>query len=175
MSKRKVKPRRAAAKRTVRKRTPARRAGTKRAQAKRARTKRVPTKRAAAASPRKARSRTRKRTPATRRGREGSEDRGQTIGLLRDLTEHHETGPAATGGDIDADWQRAQSSGEEAVGGSVSTPDQDIVDEIGHALGVEQPPAAPLRASEEILADRDQRYWDLERRANRKAVKRQEP
>ena len=175
MSKRKVKPRRAAAKRTVRKRTPARRAGTKRAQAKRARTKRVPTKRAAAASPRKARSRTRKRTPATRRGREGGEDRGQTIGLLRDLTEHHETGPAATGGDIDADWQRAQSSGEEAVGGSVSTPDQDIVDEIGHALGVEQPPAAPLRASEEILADRDQRYWDLERRANRKAVKRQEP
>ena len=175
MSKRKTRPRRAAAKRTVRKRTAARRAGTKRAPAKRARTKRIPTKRAAAAAPRKARSRTRKRTPATRRGREGGEDRGQTIGLLRDLTEHHETGPAATGGDIDADWQRAQSSGEEAVGGSVSTPDQDIVDEIGHALGVEQPPAAPLRASEEILADRDQRYWDLERRANRKAVKRQEP
>jgi len=90
-------------------------------------------------------------------------------------TEHHETGPAATAGDIDADWQRAQSSGEEAVGGSVSTPDQDVVDEIGHALGVEQPPSAPLRASEEILADRDQHYWDLERRANRKAVKRQEP
>ena len=175
MSKR-TRPRRAAAKRTARKRTTTRRTGTKRAQAKRARTKRVPTKRAAAApSPRKARSRTRKRTPATRRGREGGEDRGQTVGLLRDLTEHHETGPAATGGDIDADWQRAQSSGEEAVGGSVSTPDQDIVDEIGHALGVEQPPAAPLRASEEILADRDQRYWDLERRANRKAVKRQEP
>ncbi|HWN15402.1 MAG TPA: DUF6335 family protein, partial [Candidatus Dormibacteraeota bacterium] len=110
--------------------------------------------------------------PAWARGRR---DRGQTVGLLRDLTEHHETGPGASAGDIDADWQRAQSSGEEAVGGSVSTPDQDIVDEIGHALGVEQPPAAPLRASEEILADRDQRYWDLERRANRKAVKRQEP
>jgi hypothetical protein len=132
-------------------------------------------KKGAAASPRKTRSRARKRTAATRRGREGTEDRGQTIGLLRDVTERHETGPAATAGDIDADWQRAQSSGEEAAGGSVSTPDQDVVDEIGHALGVEQPPLAPLRTSEEILEDRDRRYWDLERRASRKAAKRQEP
>ena len=174
MSKRKARPRRAAAKRTVRKRTPTGRAGTKRAQAKRVRTKRVSTKRATP-SPRKARSRARKRTPATRRGREGGEDRGQTIGLLRDLTEHHETGPGASAGDIDADWQRAQSSGEEAVGGSVSTPDQDVVDEIGHALGVEQAQQAPLRSSEEILEERDRRYWDLERRASRKAAKRQEP
>ena len=97
------------------------------------------------------------------------------VGLLRDIVEHHETGPAATAGDIDADWQRAQSSGEEAVGGSVSTPDQDIVDEIGHALGVEQPSQAPLRASEEILEDRDRRYWELERRAARKASRRREP
>jgi hypothetical protein len=91
------------------------------------------------------------------------------------MVEHHETGPAASAGDMDADWQRAQSSGEEAVGGSVSTPDQDVVDEIGHALGVEQPMQAPLRTSGEILEDRDRRYWDFERRADRKAVKRREP
>lgn len=132
-------------------------------------------KKGGAAPVRRAKRRGRKRTSATRRGREGAEDQGRTVGLLREVLEHHETGPAATGGDLDADWQRAESSGEEAVGGSVSTPDQDRVDEIGHALGVEQPPAAPLRASEEILAERDQHYWDLERRANRKAVKRQEP
>lgn len=127
------------------------------------------------ASKRKVR-RARKRTPATRRGRrEDGEERGRTVALLRDLVEHHETGPAASGGDMDADWQRAQSSGEEAVGGSVSTPDQDVVDEIGHALGVEQPMQAPLRTSGEILKDRDQRYWDFERRADRKAVKRREP
>jgi hypothetical protein len=120
--------------------------------------------------------RARKRTPATRRGRrEDGEDRGRTVGLLRDLVEHHETGPAASAGDVDADWQRAQSSGEEAVGGSVPTPDQDVVDEIGHALGVEQPMQAPLRSSREILEDRDRRYWDFERRADRKAVKRREP
>jgi hypothetical protein len=112
---------------------------------------------------------------AGRRPRDGGEDRGQTIGLLREMTEHHETGPAATAGDLDADWQRAQSSGEEAAGGSVSTPDQDRVDDIGHALGVEQPAEAPLRTSEEILEERDRRYWEFERRAGRKADRGREP
>lgn len=87
------------------------------------------------------------------------------MGLLRDLIEHHETGPRATAGDLDADWQRAESSGEEAVGGSVSTPDQDVVDEIGRALGVEQAADAPVRTSGEILRERDRLYWRLERRA----------
>jgi len=124
---------------------------------------------------RRAKRRGRKRTTATRRGREGAEDQGRTVGLLREVLEHHETGPAASAGDLDADWQRAQSSGEEAAGGSVSTPDQDRVDEIGHALGVEQPSTAPLRTTEEILAERDRRYWELEHRAQRKAAKRGEP
>ncbi|MGH7299985.1 MAG: DUF6335 family protein, partial [Candidatus Rokuibacteriota bacterium] len=119
--------------------------------------------------------RARKQAPVARRRREGGEARGRTADLVRDLAERHETGPAASAGDLDADWQRAQSSGEEAVGGSVATPDQDVVDDIGHALGVEQPMQAPLRTSEEILEDRDQRYWDFERRAARKAVERREP
>jgi hypothetical protein len=132
-------------------------------------------KKGGAAPARRAKRRGRKRTTATRRGREGAEDQGRTVGLLREVLEHHETGPAASAGDLDADWQRAQSSGEEAAGGSVSTPDQDRVDEIGHALGVEQPSTAPLRTTEEILAERDQRYWELEHRAQRKAAKRREP
>jgi len=158
------------------------RKGTRRSTAKRSKTTRARTRRgkatrgrARAQKPAAGKARGRKRTAATRRSRDGVEERGRTVGLLRDLTEHHETGPGASAGDLDADWARAQSSGEEAVGGSVSTPDQDVVDEIGHALGVEQPPMAPLRSSEEILEDRDRRYWDLERRANRKATKRQEP
>ena len=132
-------------------------------------------KKGGAAPARRAKRRGRKRTTATRRGREGAEDQGRTVGLLREVLEHHETGPAASAGDLDADWQRAQSSGEEAAGGSVSTPDQDRVDEIGHALGVEQSAAAPLRTTEEILAERDRRYWELEHRAQRKAAKRREP
>jgi hypothetical protein len=83
---------------------------------------------------------------------------------LRDAVEHHESSARLSGGDIDADWQRAQSSGEETVGGSAATPDQDVVDEIGEALGVEQAPDAPVMTSEEILRQRDLRYWRLERR-----------
>jgi hypothetical protein len=66
---------------------------------------------------------------------------------------------------VDADWPRAESAGEEAVGGTVATPDQDVVDEIGRALGVEQAPDAEVRTSQELLHDRDQRRWELERDA----------
>lgn len=73
-----------------------------------------------------------------------------------------------TGGDIDADWRRAACEGEEGVGGSAPTPDQDEVDEIGRALGVEQELDAEVRTSGEILRHRDRRYWTFERRATRK-------
>jgi len=78
------------------------------------------------------------------------------------------TGPALSGGDVDADWQDAETSGEETVGGTVATPDQDVVDDIGRALGVEQSPSAPVIPMEDILHDRDRRRWELERRADRK-------
>jgi hypothetical protein len=84
---------------------------------------------------------------------------------LEERMSHLEASPLLSGGDVDADWQRAMSSGEEGVGGSVATPDQDIVDEIGRALGVEQDADAEVHTSEEILEARDRLYWHLERRA----------
>jgi Family of unknown function (DUF6335) len=93
------------------------------------------------------------------------DDREEPVGLMRDVVAHTETSPRLTGGDVDADWQAAYSSGEESVGGSVATPDQDIVDEIGRALGVEQEIDAPVRASDEILRARDRLRWHLERDA----------
>jgi len=93
------------------------------------------------------------------------EDREELVGLMRDVVAHTETSPRLTGGDVDADWHAAYSSGEESVGGSVATPDQDIVDEIGRALGVEQEIDAPVRASDEILRARDRLRWHLERNA----------
>jgi hypothetical protein len=74
-----------------------------------------------------------------------------------------------TAGDVDADWQRADASGEEAVGGTVSTPDQDVVDEIGRALGVEIPDEEEFRTTTEILDDRDRFRWHLERDAEDEA------
>jgi Family of unknown function (DUF6335) len=76
---------------------------------------------------------------------------------LDELARYHDTSPVLAGGDIDADWQRAAASGEEAVGGTVSTPDQDRVDDLGKAVGVERSPDAPFRPSSEILDERDRR------------------
>jgi hypothetical protein len=70
-----------------------------------------------------------------------------------------------SGGDVDADAQNAWSAGDEAVGGSTATPDQDVVDELGEALGVAQAPDAEVRTSAEILAERDRQRWLLERQA----------
>jgi hypothetical protein len=85
--------------------------------------------------------------------------------LLQVVMSHPESGLPLCGGDVDADWERAWSPGEEAVAGSLSTPDQDVVDEIGHALGVEQAADAAVITSAEILSARDRHYWHLERRA----------
>src|SRR2546427_11219850 len=61
-----------------------------------------------------------------------------------EMAEHQETSPRLTAGDVDADWQRAHLVGEEAPGGTVATPDQNVVEEIGDALGV------PRNADEEL-------------------------
>ena len=93
-------------------------------------------------------------------------ERGGHIGsLAAEVASHPETSPVLTGGDPDADWVGAYSAGDEAVGGSAATPDQDIVDEIGRALGVEQESDAEVRTSDEILKFRDRFRWHLERDA----------
>jgi hypothetical protein len=92
-------------------------------------------------------------------------DRGHLVDLLEDLETHHEVGPSLCGGDFDADWARAESSGEEAVGGSEPTPDQDIVDELARALGVEQDADAEFRPTSEILGERDRLRWSLDEEA----------
>lgn len=93
------------------------------------------------------------------------EDAGRVTALPEEMARHHETSPVLSGGDLDADWIGAEGSGEEAVGGSVATPDQDVVDEIGRALGVEQSPDAQVRSSGEILRERARNRWEIERAA----------
>lgn len=115
---------------------------------------------------------TRKRTPAKGRRPRRTRLRATPVENREGLTElagegagYAPRGAVLSGGDLDADWGRADSAGDEAVGGSVATPDQDVVDEIGRALGVEQAPDAPVRTSDEILRDRDRFRWHLEREA----------
>ncbi len=83
-------------------------------------------------------------------------------GELREaLSEHTETSPALTGGDIDADWEDAYAVGDEAPGGDNPTPDQDRVDDIGKALGVQYADNEELKGAEKII-ERDRHRWELD-------------
>src|ERR1700730_17395052 len=68
--------------------------------------------------------------------------------LAERLREHTDTNPTLSGGDIDARWEDADSSGEEAVAGSMPTPGQDVVDEIGEAVGITYQDNEPLKVGE---------------------------
>lgn len=81
--------------------------------------------------------------------------------LLEDLEEHTELSPEISAGDVDARWDQADQAGEEAVGGENPTPDQDIVDEIGQAVGLTYNQDEELR-TEDKLAERDQNRWELD-------------
>lgn len=80
--------------------------------------------------------------------------------LKEELEEHNSKSPTLSGGDIDAKWQEADVSGEETVGGTTPTPDQDVVDELGQALGITYEDDEPLR-TEEKLRERDRNRWEL--------------
>lgn len=81
--------------------------------------------------------------------------------LLEKYEEHTETSPALTGGDIDADWESAYSVGDEAPGGDNPTPDQDIVDDIGRAVGIEYQDNEELKGERKV-SDRDKHRWELD-------------
>ena len=81
--------------------------------------------------------------------------------LQHKLKQHSSSSPALTAGDVDADWESADSTGDEAPGGDNPTPDQDVVDEIGRALGVEYADDEELQGGDEI-AERDRHRWELD-------------
>ena len=64
-------------------------------------------------------------------------------------------------GDVDVNVEDAYFVGDEAPGGDNPTPDQEVVDEIGKALGVEYQDAEELRGSDKV-ADRDKHRWELD-------------
>ena len=81
---------------------------------------------------------------------------------LRDnLKKNTSSSPRLTAGDVDADWQSAESQGDESPGGDNPTPDQDVVDEIGRALGVEYADDEELQGGAEIT-ERDTHRWELD-------------
>ncbi len=68
--------------------------------------------------------------------------------------------PDLSAGDMDAAWDRAD-EGEETVGGSQPTPDQDVVEDIGKAVGVTYSGNEPLRLGEKE-EERDSQRSELD-------------
>jgi hypothetical protein len=81
--------------------------------------------------------------------------------IAEHLADHTETGPEITGGDVDASWESAYSTGDEAPGGDNPTPDQDIVDDIGKSLGVVYEDTEELKGADKIT-ERDKHRWELD-------------
>jgi hypothetical protein len=81
--------------------------------------------------------------------------------LLERLHEHTAASPEDSGGDIDADWEDVNESGAEAVAGHNPTPDQSLVEENAHALGIDFQDNEPLDLLEKI-EKRDRDRYELD-------------
>lgn len=94
-----------------------------------------------------------------------AERQGLAVGgrqkLEEKLNEYNEMDPTLSGGDVDAAWDDSIAAGEESVGGSAPTPDQDIVEELGEAAGIVYRDDEPLDSDRKIL-DRDRNRWELD-------------
>ena len=93
--------------------------------------------------------------------RHGSAARTGRAELDQTRRDHRSMTPEIAGGDVDVDVEDAYFIGEEAPGGDNPTPDQDIVDDIGKALGVEYADNEELKASDKVT-ERDKHRWELD-------------
>lgn len=60
-------------------------------------------------------------------------------------------------GDVDSDAMANATVGDEGPGGGMATPDQDRVDDVGRALGVQEVDSGELRTTGELLDERDRK------------------
>lgn len=81
--------------------------------------------------------------------------------LIERLEENTAASPADSGGDIDADWEEVNTTGEEAVFGSNPTPDQSNVEANAHAMGIDYQDNEPLDFMKK-LEKRDQDRFELD-------------
>ena len=81
--------------------------------------------------------------------------------LAERLRENTSTSPADSGGDIDANWEDAEVSGDEAVFGDNPTPDQSDVEANAHAMGIDFQDNEPLDFIEK-LEKRDRDRFELD-------------
>jgi Family of unknown function (DUF6335) len=72
----------------------------------------------------------------------------EDITTLNDSSSEYGSSSQISGGDGDAVTEPESATGEELVGGSAPTPDQDMVDELGAAAGIEMADGAILHTAD---------------------------
>jgi hypothetical protein len=92
--------------------------------------------------------------------RRGSAVRTGRAEAAQNIREHHGM-DGVTGGDPDVDIEDAYFAGEEAPGGDNPTPDQDIVEDIGKALGVTYNDNEELKGADKLV-ERDKHRWEMD-------------
>lgn len=80
--------------------------------------------------------------------------------LAERMRQNPDANPILSGGDVDARWDD-NSVGDEQVAGSMPTPGQSVVEEIGRAIGVTYQDGEELRAGEKER-ERDKQRWELD-------------
>jgi len=81
--------------------------------------------------------------------------------LRRRLRRTSFSSPTLSAGDIDAQWEMAESYGDETAGASAPTPDQNVVDEWAEAIGVHYDDFEELRCGDKEH-ERDVHRWELD-------------
>jgi len=69
--------------------------------------------------------------------------------------------PTLSAGDVDARWEAAESEGDETVAGSMATPEQNDVQEMGAAMGITYADDEVLKVGEKERS-RDKHRWELD-------------
>lgn len=109
-------------------------------------------------------------TETTDRNRDGIDDRIEapipdvsagTRKLADRLRNDPNADPIITAGDLDANFDNAQFSGDESAVSSSPTPDQNVVDEIGSAMGIQYASDEELKVGEKER-ERDKHRWELD-------------
>ena len=81
--------------------------------------------------------------------------------LAQRLRENPNVDPSLAGGDIDAQWDMAESQGDEGAGGSSATPEQNDVEDFAGAIGITYAADEELKVGEKER-ERDRKRWELD-------------
>ncbi len=81
--------------------------------------------------------------------------------LAERLRENNGVDPSLSGGDIDAQWEMAESQGDEASAGSQPTPGQNDTEETAAAMGISYADDEELKVGEKERS-RDEHRWELD-------------